>query len=99
MKKILCLLLAALMLLSLCACGGEGSSAAGDDEQAQLDKYSDRPKTVTLCYYEGGYGIDWLRAVAADYMENVNTEVYISISSQSVSSSSTSFLSNISTSI
>ena len=66
------------MLLSLCACGGNGSSAGDDDEQAQLDQYSDRPKTVTLCYYEGGYGIDWLRAVAADYMENVNTEVYIS---------------------
>ena len=78
MKKILCLLLAALMLLSLCACAGDGSSDGDDGEQAQLDQYSDRPNTVTLCYYEGGYGIDWLRAVAADYMENVNTEVYIS---------------------
>ena len=78
MKKILCLILAVLMLLSLCACGGGGGSEADDGGQAQDDKYADRPNTVTLCYYEGGYGIEWLRAVAEDYMENVNTEVYIS---------------------
>lgn len=79
MKKLLCLLLAVLMLLSLCACGGDTDGGTGDGgEDAYIDKYSSRPKTVTLCYYEGGYGIQWLRAVAADYMDNINTDVYIS---------------------
>ena len=78
MKRILCLLLAAFMLLCLCACGGPDTPETGDGEQEYIDKYSGRPKTVTLCYYEGGYGIEWLRAAAADYMDNVNTEVYIS---------------------
>ena len=79
MKKLLCLLLAVLMLLSLCACGGDTDEGTGDGgEDAYIDKYSSRPKTVTLCYYEGGYGIQWLRAVAADYMDNINTDVYIS---------------------
>ena len=82
MKKLLCFLLATLMLMGLCACGGttdEGSADSGAD--AYIDKYADRAKTVTLCYYEGGYGIQWLRAVAADYMDNINTDVYISFKS------------------
>ena len=82
MKKLLCLLLAVVMLLGLCACGDtsdEGDEANNAD--AYIDKYADRATTVTLCYYEGGYGIQWLRAVAADYMDNVNTDVYISFKS------------------
>lgn len=80
MKKIICLLLAAVMLLSLAACsGGTTGTGEGMGEEEYIDKYSSRPKTVTLCYYEGGYGVEWLRAVAADYMDNINTEVYISM--------------------
>ena len=81
MKKLLCLLMAALMLLSLCACGGSSDEGGKMAEEEYIDKYSGRPKTVTLCYYEGGYGIQWLRAVAADYMDNINTDVYISFKS------------------
>ncbi len=77
MKKFLCLLLALLMLLSLAACGTDDEEDGG--EAAYTDKYANRPKTITLCYYEGGYGVEWLRAVAADYMDNVNTDVYISM--------------------
>ncbi len=78
MKKILCLLLAAVMLLSLAACGGEAGQE-GDQEEAYINQYENRPKKITLCYYEGGYGVEWLRAVAADYMDNINQDVYISM--------------------
>ena len=79
MKKIICLLLSVLMLLSMSACGGttDGGEEMGADEY--INKYSGRPKTVTLCYYEGGYGVEWLRAVTADYMDNINQDVYISM--------------------
>ena len=80
MKKILCLLLAMIMLLGMVGC--DGSTGGNEDvggEDAYSDKYADRSKTFTLCYYEGGYGVEWLRAVAADYMDNVNTDVYISM--------------------
>ncbi len=79
MKKIICLLLALLMVFGLAACD---TTPSGDDamgEEEYINKYASRPKTVTLCYYEGGYGVDWLRAVAADYMDNINTDVYISM--------------------
>ena len=79
MKKILCLLMSILMLLSFAACGGTPSGDGGMAEEEYIDKYSGRSKTVTLCYYEGGYGAEWLRAVAADYMDNINTDVYISM--------------------
>ena len=78
MKKILCILLAMLMLLTVTACGN-GRSSGDDAAEEYVNKYADRPRSVTLCYYEGGYGIEWLRAVATDYMDNVNTEVYISL--------------------
>ena len=81
MKKLLCLLMAVLMLLGLCACGDTPSEGDGMGEEEYMDKYSGRPKTITLCYYEGGYGIQWLRAAAADYMDNINTDVYISFKS------------------
>ncbi len=78
MKKFLCLLLSALLLLSMAACDGAG--AQGDtDEDAYISQYENRPIKITLCYYEGGYGVQWLRAVAADYMDNVNTDVYINM--------------------
>lgn len=79
MKKIICLLLAVIMLLGLAACGGSGTGEQGMEEEEYIDKYSSRSKTFTLCYYEGGYGADWLRAVAADYMDNVDTDLYISM--------------------
>lgn len=77
MKKWLCLLLAVVMLLSLAACGGGGSTGNGDSEDDE--KYANRSKRFTLCYYEGGYGADWLRAVVTDYMDNINQDVYISL--------------------
>ena len=78
MKKIVCLLLALVMLLSLAACGGDSGSSSGES-QIDEDNYANRSKRFTLSYYEGGYGADWLRAVVTDYMDNINTDVYISM--------------------
>lgn len=77
MKKWFSFLLAIVMLLSLAACGGSG--AGNGDNAENEEKYANRSKRFTLCYYEGGYGADWLRAVVTDYMDNVNQDVYISL--------------------
>ena len=77
MKKLLSLLLSVLMVLSLAACSGNPSGTEGSN----ADKYKDRSRTFTLCYYEGGFGSDWLQAVVEDYMDNVNTDVFISLKS------------------
>ncbi len=78
MKKLICLLLCGILVLSMAACGG-AQTADKQAEEDYINTYQDRPKTITLCYYEGGYGVEWLRAVASDYMDNINTDVYISM--------------------
>lgn len=80
MKKLISLLLAAVMVFCLAACGGSGSGNGGSGDES-AEKYADRAKKFTLCYYEGGYGVDWLRAVVTDYMDNINQDVYISLKS------------------
>ena len=77
MKKLVSLLLSVLMVLSLAACSGKPSG----EEGSNAEKYKDRSKTFTLCYYEGGFGSEWLQAVVEDYMDNVNKDVYISLKS------------------
>lgn len=81
MKRILCLLMAALMLLSLAACGGDPSSNNGGNGDVNIDanEYANRPKKFTLCYYEGGFSANWVKAVVKDYMDNVNQDVYIQL--------------------
>lgn len=74
MKKVVSILLSLLMVVSLAGCGDTTSGGVGKDE-----KYKDRERTFTLCYYEGGFGSDWLQAVVEDYMDNVNQDVYISL--------------------
>lgn len=74
MKKLAALLLAGVMALSLSACGG-----SSDGEGSLADQYSDRERSFTFCYYEGGYGSEWIEAVVKDYMDNFNEDVYISL--------------------
>lgn len=81
MKKLISLLLAVVMVFCLAACGGGTGSNDGGTGDENAEKYANRAKKFTLCYYEGGYGADWLRAVVTDYMDNVNQDVYISLKS------------------
>ena len=69
MKKTVSILLALLFACGAVACG-----------RSELEnEFGNRPKSFTFCYYESGYDTDWIEAVARDYMENVNTEVYIDL--------------------
>lgn len=77
MKRTVSVLVAVLMVLSMAACSG---GTPGTDK-GNKDKYGERSRSFTLCYYEGGYGSDWLEAVVDDYMLNVNKDVYISLKS------------------
>lgn len=74
MKRITGILLSLLMVCSLVGCNG-----SGDGKESNDAKYKNRSKQFTLCYYEGGFGSDWLQAVVNDYMDNVNTDVYIKL--------------------
>ncbi len=76
MRKFVAVLLSTIMAFSLVGCGGSGSDNKSVNND---DKYKNRSKQFTLCYYEGGYGSDWLQAVVNDYMENVNQDVYIKL--------------------
>lgn len=75
-KKLVGLALICALALSLFGCGGT-QTEQGD---SSVDT-SGRSKHFTLCYYEGGYGVDWLQAVVNDYMENINTDVAITLKS------------------
>ncbi len=73
MKKFVALILAGMMTLSMVGCGG---SSEGSSMEKQ---YGDRERSFTFCYYEGGYGSEWIEAVVKDYMDNFNEDVYISL--------------------
>lgn len=75
-KKLAGIALIGALILSLWGCGGTLDSSGEDS----IDM-SGRSKRFTLCYYEGGYGVDWLQAVINDYMTNVNTDVAITLKS------------------
>ena len=74
MKKIVSLFMCLVIAFIFCACGNTGSMSK--DEK---NKYGDRSKSFTFCYYEGGHGSDWLEALVEDYMLNINTDIYIQL--------------------
>ena len=74
-KRILSLLMCATMILTLfTGCGGSGNSdaqAGGDDAAAT--------KKITVAAFEGGYGADLWKEVAAAYTETTGVEVELII--------------------
>ena len=44
-----------------------------------LSEYANRPQTVTVEVFDGGYGIEWITEVAKYYMDNVDAETYVDI--------------------
>lgn len=75
MKKILSSILVVTMAIAIAGCSSTGNSGEKSDEE----KYGERSKSFVFSYYEGGYGSEWLKAVADDYMENINKDVYIEL--------------------
>ncbi len=76
MKKLVSCLLAVVLSGVCLLCVGCKKDKV---ENGEGTKYGARERTITFCYYAGGYGTDWLDAVIDDYMLNVNTEVYIDL--------------------
>ena len=74
MKKIISLLLVICCMATVCGCGSKSGMS-----KEEISKFGNREKTFTLCYFEGGFGSDWLKAVTEDYMLHVNKDVYISL--------------------
>lgn len=75
-KKIVSILLTAVLTLGLTACGGGSNGGSNNIEDPA---YSDRSTSIKFSYYAGGYGSTWLEAVTKDYMDNVNQDVYIEL--------------------
>lgn len=72
MKKWIAIASSALLCCTTFAgCGGTTGGGTGGGE------YAKRDKKITFSYYAGGYGADWINAVAKDYMDNVNQDVYV----------------------
>ncbi len=90
-KKLISMLLAGTMVLSLAACGGGGSADggdAGDGEDAGAAEMgtSDDENTLTVAAWDPNFNIPALEAAAADYKENVNPDFVLDIKEQSGSS-------------
>ena len=67
LSRLICVFMCAIMFVSVfSACGG------GDEN-------TNRPKSISVMVFSGGYGSEWLEAVADDYMENIDTETYVDI--------------------
>lgn len=85
-KKLISMLLAGTMVLSLAACGGGGSTGgdAGDGEDAGAAEMgtSDDENTLTVAAWDPNFNISALEAAAADYKENVNPDFVLDIKEQ-----------------
>ncbi|MDO4313194.1 MAG: sugar ABC transporter substrate-binding protein [Eubacteriales bacterium] len=88
-RKLISMLLAGTMVLSLVACGGGGSDSgsgdSGDDAEAEVTT-SDDENTLTVAAWDPSFNIPALEAAAADYKENVNADFNLEIVEQSGSS-------------
>lgn len=73
-KKIIVTVLIVIMAVEVVGCkaGKQGGTV-------DTSRYSDRDIKLTLNYFDGGYGRDWVYAVVEDYMENVNKDVYVEV--------------------
>lgn len=89
MKKIIATLLSVATVFAAVACGNNPQSSVSSDDGNNAD-YAKRSKKITFSYYAGGYGSDWVKAVAKDYMDNVNDEVYVELKKSSDNSTAKS---------
>ena len=77
MKKILAVLLSGVMAIAVAtSCGGKNPSSESKDGESNGGT-TNRSVKITMSYYEGGNGSDWLKAVVNDYMTNVDKDVEI----------------------
>lgn len=97
-KKLISMLLAGAMVLSLAACGGGGGNAnggsgdSGDGGSAQTEGTDENAgggssddNTLTVAAWDPAFNIQALKAAEADYQENVNKDFKLEIKEQSAS--------------
>ena len=73
MKKLFALMISVLFSVTmLSGCSSDSDSA-----------YRNRPTKITFCYFGGGYGDEWVDAVAKDFMDNVDTDIYVEVKKSS----------------
>ena len=95
-KKLISMLLAGAMVLSLAACGGGGGNAnggsgdSGDGGSAQTEGTDENAgggssddNTLTVAAWDPAFNIQALKAAEADYQENVNKDFKLEIKEQS----------------
>lgn len=95
-KKLISMLLAGAMVLSLAACGGGGGNAnggsgdSGDGGSAQTEGTDENAgggssddNTLTVAAWDPAFNISALKAAEADYQENVNKDFKLEIKEQS----------------
>lgn len=76
-KRVLALLLAAVMLLSLAACGDNSNTPSGDDPDVGGNETVDTERTQLYVFnFAGGYGVEWLKLVKERYEELHKDDVY-----------------------
>jgi len=69
MKRLISLLLVLVVALGLVGCG----------KDSEMEQYAKRPNHVKVIYFAGGYGEEWMPAIAKYYMDNVDKETYVEI--------------------
>lgn len=75
MKKKFCGLALAMITLATSVAAGCGGTAGKKDDSP----YADRPVTVEFSYYYAGYGDEYYKAVAKDFMDNCNQNIYLKL--------------------
>ena len=69
MKKLISLLLVLAFAFGMVGCANNG----------EMEQYTKRPNHVKVIYFAGGYGEEWMPAIAKYYMDNVDKETYVEI--------------------
>ena len=91
LRKIVVMLVCAFMMVSLCACGASKGNSSGNTNPPS-------PDNLVIEVFGGGYGTEWLYAIAREFERNTGNKVSITVQmgEQGISNMSTSFQSGVS---
>lgn len=89
MKRRIWTLLMAVCLTAVTLLGTGCTSSGGNQANKE---YANRDRKITLNYYLGGYGSEYWEAVAKDFMENYDEDIYLELKSHADSSNMRSLL-------
>lgn len=70
LSLVLCLVISTVLGVTGCTTTSSGNGGANSE-------YANRKKKVTMSYYLGGYGEEHMNAIAKDFMDNYDDEIYL----------------------